>query len=149
MRELAELERRVRQLEARLARATSTEVSATGVTAAELADALETTWSVLPLAGDWVRALSTLQGPLVGIGPGKLVQLAGWVSTAGGASNVIATLPVGRRPAERLSCPSWCFVGTNQACRVDVLADGTVRLISPAVAAAAEVCLNGVRFVAL
>lgn len=104
-------------------------------------------WKPLPFNGDWTRTLSTLRAGQYTKDPLGRVELRGWVSTASGASSVIAVLPAGYRPTERCSFDGFRLVGgVYSLARIDVDIDGRVLIASPAMAAALDCSLEGIRF---
>lgn len=104
-------------------------------------------WRVLPYFSDWARALATLQEPQFRKEPGNYVELRGWTYTPTGGSSTIAVLPLGYRPPLRTSFTCACVSGgSNVFSRVDVVEDGRILLISPAVGANTNVSLSNIRF---
>lgn len=88
-----------------------------------------TPWIPLPLNSNWVPYYGGWSIP--GYRKiGDMVQVRGLVVGQAGANLLIATLPVGYRPAYGeiyASWMSWPAVG-RQPCRVDIQADGTIQV---------------------
>lgn len=99
----------------------------------------------LPLNGDWARLSATITSPSY-VRNRTCVELAGAVKTAAGGSAVIAVLPADCRPQLSRTFTVGIYNAGRTTGTVDVLSDGRVSLVSPAVAANVEVYLDGVRF---
>lgn len=105
-------------------------------------------WSALPYFGAWVRTTTAERmRPGVRLDPLGTVSLRGWVLNASGVGSTIAVLEQQHRPAERCSFVVAAVQGAVRVeAQVDVRADGTVLLVSPALAANTEVSLSGIIF---
>lgn len=106
-------------------------------------------WLSLPYYGPWKRTTtaSNFIAPGVRKGPLGTVELRGWVINTTAAGITIAVLEEPYRPDRRVSfvC-SAVQAGVRVVAHIDVLPDGQVALVSPAIAANTEVSLSGIRF---
>ncbi len=103
-------------------------------------------WRPMTYGANWAgTTLTTLAQPAFRKDAMNTVMLRGWAACSGTATS-IAILPIGYRPALRLSFACPAVSGTNQYARIDVVEDGRVVLVAPTAAAAVEVSLSNIRF---
>lgn len=103
-------------------------------------------WQRLPFNSDWNAVAATITFPQCTRDPLGRVELAGGAKTVLAASTTIGVLQIGWRPKYARTFSVGVYNGARTNGTVDVGPDGTVKLVSPALAANIEVYLDGIRF---
>lgn len=103
-------------------------------------------WQKLPFFSDWQDVAATVEGARFTVDPLGRVEIEGAARTILGTANTIAVLPIALRPRKARTFSVGVFNGSRTNGTVDVGSDGTIRIVTPAVAANIEVYLDGIRF---